>query len=139
MELGEELKDMRERYLPRGLTTAHPVVADHAQGSELWDTAGKRYIDFAGGFHGRTLLALSLTGTVNPYKQNFGPYATEVYQAPYPYEYRGWSSERAMGALHELLQSTVSPERVAAVIIEPVLGEGGFVPAPFEFLRELRA
>jgi 4-aminobutyrate aminotransferase/(S)-3-amino-2-methylpropionate transaminase len=96
-------------------------------------------ISFRGGFHGRTLLALSLTGSVQPYKQNFGPYAAEVYQAPYPYEYRGWSSERALASLEELLESDVSPERVAAVIIEPVLGEGGFVPAPRAFLQGLRA
>jgi len=96
-------------------------------------------ISFRGGFHGRTLLALSLTGSVQPYKQNFGPYAAEVYQAPFPYEYRGWSSERALASLDELLESDVSPQRVAAVIIEPVLGEGGFVPAPREFLQGLRA
>src|SRR2546428_11831011 len=95
-------------------------------------------ISFTGGFHGRTLLALSLTGSVNPYKQNFGPYAAEVYQTPFPYEYRGWSSEQALAALANLFESAVSPQRVAAIIIEPVLGEGGFVPAPIPFLRELR-
>jgi 4-aminobutyrate aminotransferase/(S)-3-amino-2-methylpropionate transaminase len=222
-----ELAELRRRYIPRGITTAHPLVADRAQGAELWDVAGNRYVDFAGGigvmnvghghprvmeavraqldrvthtsfqvvmyesylrlaerlcalapgegpkkaiffstgaeavenavkiarahtgrpavisfngaFHGRTLLALSLTGSVVPYKQNFGPYATEIYQAPFPYEYRGWSSERALAALNDLLASSVSPDRVAAVIIEPVLGEGGFVPAPEQFLRGLRA
>ena len=95
-------------------------------------------ISFRGGFHGRTLLALSLTGSVNPYKQNFGPYAAEIYQAPFPYEYRGWSTERALASLESLFESEVSPKRVAAVIIEPVLGEGGFVPAPLDFLRRLR-
>src|SRR6267143_336677 len=222
----EELIALRERYVPRGVTTAHPLVADHARGSELWDSTGRRHIDFvggigvmnvghnhprvmeavraqlertthtafqvvmyesylrlaqrlcevapgngpkkailfstgaeavenavkiaraatgrsavisfSGGFHGRTLLALSLTGTVNPYKQNFGPYAAEVYQTPFPYEYRGWSSEQALAALDTLFESAVSPQRVAAIIIEPVLGEGGFVPAPIPFLRELR-
>ena len=226
-ELTDELKALRERYVPRGISTAHPIVADHAQGSELWDVEGRRYIDFVGGigvlnvghnhprvmeavrkqvdrvthtsfqvvmyepylrlaqrlselapgdgpqkaiffstgaeavenavkiaraytkrpavisfrggFHGRTLLALSLTGSVQPYKQNFGPYAAEVYQAPYPYEYRGWSTERALASLEELLGADVSPDRVAAIVIEPVLGEGGFVPAPREFLQALRA
>src|SRR3984893_16311144 len=205
----DELKALRERYIPRGVTTAHPLVADHAQGSELWDAAGHRYIDFVGGigvmnvghnhprvmaavrdqldrvthtafqvvmyesylrlaerlcevapgdgpkkaiffstsaeavenavkiaraatgrsaiisftggFHGRTLLALSLTGTVNPYKQNFGPYAAEVYQTPFPYAYRGWTTEAALAQLGELFASVVAPERVAAIIIEPVL------------------
>ena len=222
----DELKALRERYVPRGITTAHPVVADHASGAELWDVDGRRYIDFVGGigvmnvghnhprvmkaveeqlqrvthtsfqvvmyesylrlaarlselapcdgpnkaiffstgaeavenavkiaraatgrtaivsfrggFHGRTLLALSLTGSVQPYKQNFGPYAAEVYQAPFPYEYRGWSTDRALAALNELLESDVAPSRVAAIIIEPVLGEGGFVPAPHDFLQALR-
>src|SRR5487761_591428 len=186
--LDAELTELRAKYVPRGITTAHPLVADRAKGSELWDVGGKRYVDFAGGigvmnvghghphvmeavraqlervthtsfqvvmyesylrlaerlcevaplegekkaiffstgaeavenavkiaraatgrpavisfrgsFHGRTLLTLSLTGSVSPYKQNFGPYATEI--------------------------------------IEPVLGEGGFVPAPTDFLRKLR-
>jgi len=225
-EDAEELKALRERYVPRGVTIAHPLVAGRASGSELWDTNGRRYIDFvggigvmnvghnhprvmaavreqlervthtafqvvmyesylrlaerlcevapgegpkkaiffstgaeavenavkiaraatgrpavisfSGGFHGRTLLALSLTGTVNPYKQNFGPYAAEVYQAPFPYEYRGWTSDAALAQLDELFASEVAPERVAAIIIEPVLGEGGFVPAPLDFLRALR-
>ncbi len=222
-----ELTELRRRYLPRGLTSSHPLVVDRARGAELWDVEGRRYVDFAGGigvmnvghghprireavdaqlerfthtsfqvvmyesylrlaerlcelapgdgpkkavffstgaeaienavkiaraytgrpavisftgsFHGRTLLTLSLTGSVAPYKQNFGPYAPEIYQAPFPYRYRGWSSEQAMAGLEELFASAVSPQRVAAIIIEPVLGEGGFVPAPPEFLRELRA
>ena len=222
-----ELLELRRRYIPRGITTAHPLVADHAKGAELWDVSGRRYVDFAGGigvmnvghghphvmeavraqldrvthtsfqvvmyesylrlaerlcavapgegakkaiffstgaeavenavkiarahtgrpavisfhggFHGRTLLALSLTGSVVPYKQNFGPYATEVYQVAFPYEYRGWSTEKALASLNDLFESAVAPERVAAIIIEPVQGEGGFVPAPAAFLRELRA
>ncbi len=212
--------------MPRGITSAHPVTADRARGSELWDVSGKRYIDFAGGigvmnvghahprvmkaveeqlarathtsfqvvqyesylrlaqrlcevapiggdkkaiffstgaeaienavkiaraatgrqavisfrggFHGRTLLALSLTGSVHPYKQNFGPYAAEVYQTPFPYAYRGWTTEAALADLGNLLESEVSPNRVAAIVIEPVLGEGGFVPAPIDFMRKLR-
>jgi 4-aminobutyrate aminotransferase/(S)-3-amino-2-methylpropionate transaminase len=224
--LESELAELRAKYVPRGITSAHPVAADRARGSELWDVSGRRYIDFAGGigvmnvghshphvmdavraqlervthtsfqvvmyesylrlaerlcevapidgpkkaiffstgaeavenavkiaraftgrpavisfrgsFHGRTLLALSLTGTVSPYKQNFGPYATEVYQSPFPYEYRGWDTDRALASLESLFESEVSPKRVAAVIIEPVLGEGGFVPAPLDFQRRLR-
>jgi 4-aminobutyrate aminotransferase len=95
-------------------------------------------ISFRGGFHGRTLLALSLTGSVQPYKQDFGPYAAEVYQSPFPYEYRGWNTEAAMADLNDLLESEVGPKRVAAILIEPELGEGGFVPAPFDFMRRLR-
>jgi len=220
------MAELRSRYVPRGITSAHPVTVDRAKGSELWDMSGKRYVDFAGGigvmnvghshprvmeavqhqlerathtsfqvvhyesylrlaerlcevapiegakkaiffstgaeaienavkiaraatgrpavisfrggFHGRTLLALSLTGSVQPYKQDFGPYAAEVYQTPFPYSYRGWNTEAALADLDNLLESEVAPDRVAAIVIEPVLGEGGFVPAPLDFMRKLR-
>jgi 4-aminobutyrate aminotransferase/(S)-3-amino-2-methylpropionate transaminase len=221
-----ELAELRSRYVPRGITSAHPITVDRARGSELWDVSGKRYVDFAGGigvmnvghahprvmqavkeqldrathtsfqvvhyesylrlaerlcevapiagakkaiffstgaeaienavkiaraatgrpavisfrggFHGRTLLALSLTGSVQPYKQDFGPYAAEIYQSPFPYVYRGWNAEAALADLNNLLESEVGPKRVAAIVIEPVLGEGGFVPAPLDFMRGLR-
>jgi 4-aminobutyrate aminotransferase/(S)-3-amino-2-methylpropionate transaminase len=217
---------LRTKYVPRGITSAHPITAARAKGSELWDVDGRRYIDFAGGigvmnvghahprvmqaveeqlknathtsfqvvhyesylrlaerlcevapiegdrkaiffstgaeaienavkiaraatgreavisfrgaFHGRTLLALTLTGSVQPYKQSFGPYAAEVYQTPFPYSYRGWTTEAALADLDSLLESEVGPRRVAAIVIEPVLGEGGFVPAPIEFMKGLR-
>jgi 4-aminobutyrate aminotransferase/(S)-3-amino-2-methylpropionate transaminase len=96
-------------------------------------------IAFAHGYHGRTLLALSMTGKNAPYKQHFGPFCSEIYHAPFPYEHHGMDSERAIAALEEIFDSCAAPDRVAAVIVEPVLGEGGFVPAPLPFLRELRA
>jgi 4-aminobutyrate aminotransferase/(S)-3-amino-2-methylpropionate transaminase len=95
-------------------------------------------VAFRHGYHGRTLLALSMTGKNVPYKQHFGPFCSEIYHAPYPHELHGWSTQRALEDLHDLFASQVAPERVAAVIIEPVLGEGGFVPAPAPFLQELR-
>ncbi|MBV8263138.1 MAG: 4-aminobutyrate--2-oxoglutarate transaminase [Candidatus Eremiobacteraeota bacterium] len=100
------------------------------------DRAG--VIAFQHGFHGRTMLALTMTGKSAPYKQNFGPFCSDVYHAPYPYEHHGWTSARALQGLAEVFESEVAPNRVAAIIIEPVLGEGGFVPAPLEFLKELR-
>ena len=217
----------REQFVPRGLVTAHPLVIDRAQGAELWDVDGKRYLDFVGGigvlnighnhpkvvaavqaqlqkvshacfqvvaykpyldlaqrlcelvggkeaykaafftsgaeavenavkiarahtnrsaviafrggFHGRTLLGTTLTGMSQPYKQNFGPFAPEVFHTPYPNAYRGVTSEVALSALDELLATQVAPERVAAIIIEPVQGDGGFLTAPPEFLKALRA
>ncbi|MCQ6255520.1 4-aminobutyrate--2-oxoglutarate transaminase [Pseudomonas sp. Q11] len=217
----------RDQFVPRGLVTAHPLVIDRAQGSELWDVDGKRYLDFVGGigvlnighnhpkvvaavqaqlqkvthacfqvvayqpyldlakrlcemiggeqaykaafftsgaeavenavkiaraytqrsaviafrggFHGRTLLGTTLTGMSQPYKQNFGPFAPEVFHTPYPNAYRGVTSEMALQALDELLATQVAPERVAAIIIEPVQGDGGFLSAPVEFLQGLRA
>ena len=95
-------------------------------------------IAFHHGFHGRTMLALTMTGKSAPYKQNFGPFCSDVYHAPFPYEHHGWTTARALQGLAEVFESEVAPNRVAAVIIEPVLGEGGFVPAPIEFLKELR-
>ncbi len=95
-------------------------------------------VAFMNGYHGRTLLALSMTGKNDPYKQHFGPYCSEIYHTPFPYEHHGVTSRRALDALDELFSSVVSPDRVAAIIVEPVLGEGGFVPAPRDFLPELR-
>lgn len=217
----------RDQFVPRGIITAHPLVIDHAQGSELWDVDGKRYLDFVGGigvlnighnhpkvvaavqtqltkishacfqvvsykpyldltkklcelvggtephkavlftsgaeavenavkiarahtnrsaiiafrggFHGRTLMGTTLTGMSQPYKQNFGPFAPEVFHTPYPNAYRGLSSDMALAALDELLATQVAPERVAAILIEPVQGDGGFLQAPPEFLQALRA
>jgi 4-aminobutyrate aminotransferase/(S)-3-amino-2-methylpropionate transaminase len=74
-----------------------------------------------------------------PYKQNFGPFAPDVFHTPYPNEYRGFTGEMALAALHELLATQVAADRVAAILIEPVQGDGGFLPAPVEFLKALRA
>jgi 4-aminobutyrate aminotransferase/(S)-3-amino-2-methylpropionate transaminase len=223
---GVALAELAERFLPRAMVPAHPLVIDRAQGSRIWDLSGREYIDFAGGigvlnvghghplviaaahqqldrlvhtsyqvaayepylllaerlcrlapggapkkavflnsgaeavenavkiarlrtgraavvaftgaFHGRTLLTMSLTGTDRPYKEGFGPFVAEVHRAPYPYEYHGWSSERALQALEELLAGPAPAPEVAAMVVEPVLGEGGFVPAPAAFLQGLR-
>jgi 4-aminobutyrate aminotransferase/(S)-3-amino-2-methylpropionate transaminase len=223
----QRLLALREQHVPRGIATAHPVVAARAQGAELWDVDGKRYLDFVGGigvlnvghnhpnvveavrrqvgeishasfqvvayenyievaarlnkmiggdahyksvlftsgaeavenavkiargytnrtavisfrggFHGRTLLGVTLTGMSQPYKQNFGPFPAEIYHATYPNAYRGISSEDALAELDELFATDVAPDRVAAIIIEPVQGDGGFLAAPKEFLQALRA
>lgn len=218
---------LRDQHVPRGIATAHPLVAARAQGAELWDVDGKRYLDFVGGigvlnvghnhprvveavrrqvgeishasfqvvayenyiqvaarlnalvgggehyktvlftsgaeavenavkiargytnrtavisfrggFHGRTLLGVALTGMSQPYKQNFGPFPAEIYHAPYPDAYRGISSEYALAELDTLFATDVAPDRVAAIIIEPVQGDGGFLAAPKAFLQALRA
>src|SRR5438270_81572 len=95
-------------------------------------------IGFEGGFHGRTLLALSLTSKTHPYKAGLGPFAPEVYRVPYPNEYRGPSAAEALAALERALVTQVAAETVAAIVIEPVQGEGGFVVAPPEFLQGVR-
>jgi len=220
------LTDRRIGAVARGVSSAHSVFAERAEGVRLWDSDGREYLDFAAGigtlnlghrhsrviaamreqlerfthtcfqvvpyesyvalaerlnrlapgeapkktlllstgaeatenaikiarhatgrpavvafrygYHGRTLLALTMTGKIAPYRQNFGPWAPEVYHSPFPYALHGYDSERALAGLRDLFETEVAPLRVAAIIIEPVLGEGGFVPAPFEFLRSLR-
>lgn len=220
----QELLAQRQSTIARGIATAHPIVASRAQGAELWDVDGNRYLDFVGGigvlnvghnhprvvaavkaqienlshacfqvvgyepyialatrlnalvgkgyksafftsgaeavenavkiargytnrpaviafrggFHGRTLLGVSLTGMSQPYKQNFGPFASEIFHVPYPNAYRGVTVDDALAALDEVFATEAAPDRVAAIIIEPVQGDGGFLPAPSEFMQALR-
>jgi 4-aminobutyrate aminotransferase/(S)-3-amino-2-methylpropionate transaminase len=96
-------------------------------------------IAFTGGFHGRTLGCIALTGKVQPYKAGFGPMLPEVFHVPYPMAYHGVTPEHAFAAIDNLFKADVDPARVAAFIIEPVQGEGGFYIAPPQFLRDLRA
>jgi 4-aminobutyrate aminotransferase/(S)-3-amino-2-methylpropionate transaminase len=95
-------------------------------------------ISFEGAFHGRTLLALSLTSKARPYKAGLGPFAPEVYRVPFPYAYRGISTADALEALERAFVVQVAPDTVAAIVLEPVQGEGGFVVAPKEFLEGVR-
>jgi len=95
-------------------------------------------IAFEGGFHGRTLLSLSLTSKTHPYKAGLGPFAPEVYRVPFPSDYRGPTAEEALAALERALITQVAAETVAAIVIEPVQGEGGFVVAPQAFLDGVR-
>ena len=94
-------------------------------------------IAFEGAFHGRTLLALTMTSRTHPYKTG-GPFAPEVYHAPFPNAYRGVDAQTALAALERMLQTHVSAENVAAIVFEPQQGEGGFVPAPPAFVEGLR-
>ena len=94
-------------------------------------------IVFDNAFHGRTLLTMTMTSKVHPYKAGFGPFAPEVYRAPAPYPYRGVSTDDAIAGLEKLFKSEVDPETVACVLLEPVQGEGGFVPMTADFPRRL--
>ncbi len=218
----------RTQHIARGVLTAHPLFIDRASGSHVWDSEGRRYLDFVGGigvlnvghnhpaviaavkaqlervshvafqvagydvyielaarlnklvggagaayktvflttgaeavenavkiarayrnapgviafrggFHGRTLLGMTLTGMSTPYKQNFGPFAGDVYHTPYPDPYHGISRDDALRALDDLFATQIAPDRVAAIILELVQGDGGFLPAGREFLHKLRA
>ena len=95
-------------------------------------------IVFEGAFHGRTLLSMTMTSKTHPYKAGLGPFAPEVYRVPYPHVYRGPTTEEALAALERAFLTQVAPESVAAIVMEPVLGEGGFVPAPTEFVEGVR-
>lgn len=227
MSTNAELLARRQAAVPRGVNTAHPVFAARAEGAELWDVEGKRYIDFVGGigvqntghrhpkvvaaikaqvdktihtafqvnayesyielaeklnalapidgaaktiffttgaeavenavkiarhatkrpavitftgaFHGRTIFGMALTGKVVPYKAGFGPMPGDIYRLPFPIESHGVTGDDALEALTWLFKADVEPSRVAAVILEPVQGEGGFYVAPFDFLRKLRS
>jgi 4-aminobutyrate aminotransferase len=93
---------------------------------------------FDHGFHGRTLLALTMTSKVVPYKRGFGPFAPEVYRTPAPYPFRGVSEDDAIAALARLFEGEVDPQTVACAVLEPVQGEGGFVPMTPDFPRRLQ-
>lgn len=95
-------------------------------------------VAFSGSFHGRTNLCMGLTGKVVPYKKGFGPFTPEIYHVPFPAEYLGVSAEDSLAALDQLFKSDIEPDCVAAVIVEPVQGEGGFYPAPDGYLAKLQ-
>jgi 4-aminobutyrate aminotransferase len=120
------------------LTTGAEAV-ENAIKIARFHTKRSALIAFSGGFHGRTLACISLTGKVQPYKTGFGPMLPEIYHVPYPMPYHGVTVEDSFAALEQLFKADVDPARVAALIIEPVLGEGGFYAAPPELLRRLRA
>ena len=101
-------------------------------------TKRQAVIAFEGAFHGRTWMALTMTSKTHPYKQGLGPFAPEVYRTPYPNAYRGPDAKTALTALEGLFTTHVSPEHVAAIVFEPQQGEGGFLPAPQEFVNGLR-
>jgi 4-aminobutyrate aminotransferase / (S)-3-amino-2-methylpropionate transaminase / 5-aminovalerate transaminase len=119
------------------LTTGAEAV-ENAIKIARFHTRRSAVIAFSGGFHGRTLACISLTGKVQPYKAGFGPMLPEMFHVPYPMPYHGVTIEHSLHALEQLFKASVDPARVAAIIIEPVLGEGGFYAAPPELLRRLR-
>ena len=227
MSSNAALQARRTAAIPRGVATAYPVFAERAEGSELWDRDGKRFIDFAGGiavlntghrhpkviaavkkqldafthtafqivpyepyielcerlnklapfsgpaksilfstgaeavenavkiaraatgrtnliafsgaFHGRTLMTSALTGKVAPYKKKFGPMPAGVWHVPFPVPQFGVTVADSLRAIDYLFRADVDPVNVAAIIIEPVQGEGGFHPAPTELLEGLRS
>ncbi len=141
VELAERLNEAAPGPTPKKtifLTTGAEAI-ENAIKIARFHTKRSGIIAFAGGFHGRTLACISLTGKVQPYKAGFGPMLPEIYHVPFPMAYHGVSVEDSLAALAQLFKADIDPARVAAIIIEPVLGEGGFYVAPPELLRKLRA
>ena len=101
-------------------------------------TNKKSIISFKGGFHGRTYLAMGLTGKDKPYKEGFGPFPEFVKHALYPYFYRDISDDDALASIKDLFKKTLNPDDTAAVVVEIQLGEGGYIPASNYFLKSLR-
>lgn len=101
-------------------------------------TGRRGVITFQGGYHGRTLLTLAMTGKVLPYKAKFGPMPTDVFHTRFPIPYHGFSDEQAIDALKTVFAASIEPSAVAAIVLEPVLGEGGFYTASYAFFKALR-
>lgn len=101
-------------------------------------TRRQAVVAFVGGFHGRSFMAMALTGKTTPYKNGFGPLPGGVYHLPFPTVHGGVGVARSLQALHDLFKADVAADEVAAIIVEPVQGEGGFLPAPPELLQALR-
>jgi 4-aminobutyrate aminotransferase / (S)-3-amino-2-methylpropionate transaminase / 5-aminovalerate transaminase len=138
---------LAERLVARAPIAGPAKAAFFSAGTEAVENAIKfaraytkrpAVIAFEGGFHGRTLLSLSLTSKTHPYKAGLGPFSPEVYRVPFAQEYRGPDTPTALAALERTLITQVAAETVAAIVIEPIQGEGGFVVAPPEFLAGVR-
>jgi 4-aminobutyrate aminotransferase/(S)-3-amino-2-methylpropionate transaminase len=141
VRLAEELNELVPGDSPKKtifVTTGAEAVENTIKIARAY-TGRRGVIAFNGGFHGRTMLAMGLTGKITPYKNLFGPFPGEVYHAPFPIEYHGVSIEESLKALQNLFKADIAPSDVAAIIVEPVQGEGGFYPAPNEFMQALRA
>ena len=141
VELAERLNALAPSAAPNKtlLLTTGAEAVENAVKIARAHTGRSALIAFNGGYHGRTIMTLGLTGKVLPYKAGFGPFPTEIYHAPFPMDVHGISPDQSLAALENIFKCDVEPSRVAAIIIEPVQGEGGFYVAPFDFLRKLRA
>lgn len=141
IRLAERLNDLVPGDFPKKtifVTTGAEAVENAIKIARI-ATGRPAIIAFGGAFHGRTFMGMSLTGKVEPYKKGFGAMMPDVYHVPFPQDIHGISTADAMSSLNKLFKSDLDPDRVAAIIFEPVQGEGGFYPAPPDLLRSLRA
>lgn len=138
------LAERLNAIVPTGTENRTMLVTTGAEAVENAVKVARAYtkrsgiIAFSGAFHGRTLMGMALTGKVAPYKKNFGPFPAEIFHATFPNPFLDITVEDAIADLERLFAGDVDPERIAAFIVEPVQGEGGFNVAPREFLVKLR-
>ncbi|WP_456296662.1 4-aminobutyrate--2-oxoglutarate transaminase [Vibrio sp. AK197] len=119
------------------LTTGAEAVENAVKIARAY-TGRSGVLAFKGGFHGRTNLCMGLTGKVAPYKAGFGPFPNEIYHLPFPNAYHGVTEQQSLEALDDLFACDIEPSRVAAIIVEPIQGEGGFYQAPASWAKQLR-
>ena len=141
VELSEQLNKLVPIKGPNKtlLVTTGAEAIENAVKIARAHTGRSAIIACGGGFHGRTFMGMALTGKVAPYKLGFGPFPGDIYHIPFPVAYHGVTVKNSLDALEELFHADVDVNRVAAILVEPVQGEGGFYAAPPEFLKALRA
>ncbi|MGE3774110.1 MAG: 4-aminobutyrate--2-oxoglutarate transaminase, partial [Gammaproteobacteria bacterium] len=141
VELAERLNALAPGSAPKKtmLVSTGAEALENAVKIARAHTGRSGVIAFQGGFHGRTLLTAGLTGKIDPYKRGFGPFPPEIFHARFPSALHGIGVDDAIGSIEAILRSDIEPARVAALVVEPVQGEGGFNLAPPRFLQALRA
>lgn len=141
LELAERLNRLAPGSTPKKsffMSTGAEAVENAIKLARAY-TGRSGIIAFNGAFHGRTMFAMGLTGKVDPYKRGFGPFPGEIHHAPYPNALHGISVDDAIAGIEQLFKNDIEAARVAAIFVEPVQGEGGYLPAPPEFFQRLRA
>lgn len=141
IDLAERLNALAPGDAPKKtlLVTTGAEAVENAVKIARAATGRPGVIAFTGGYHGRTLLTLGMTGKVSPYKKGVGPFPADVFRAPFPSVRDGITVDDAITGLKNLFLTDAEPSRIACMIIEPVLGEGGYTPVPFEMMQQLRA
>jgi len=140
VELAEKIVDIAPGHYDKKaafVTTGSEAVENAIKLARAY-TKRSGIIAFKGGFHGRTNMCMGLTGKVAPYKAGFGPFPNEIYHIPYPNSYHNVSDEDSLSALQDLFTCDIDPDRVAAIIFEPIQGEGGFYQAPASWAKKIR-
>ena len=140
IRLAEQLNELAPGDSPKKTTfvTTGAEAVENCVKIARAHTGRRGLIAFNGGYHGRTNMTMALTGKIAPYKSKFGPFPAEIYHSAYPNEYHGVSVKEALKALDMMFKVDIAPEDVAAIIIEPIQGEGGFYITPVEFMQALR-